>query len=121
MPPRRIEHAGHFQASSLQGNFSGTAAPSLAIQAVDPVVQQLLSQLDSAVFSAIQGEVQANNDAHDLWPQIVTALPWQIVECYREHYLLYAVETSRQIQDTKGSRPESTLAAVEIISLLTRE
>jgi len=121
MPPRRIEHAGHRPTSSSREKFSGIVVPSAAIEVVDPVVQELLTQLDNAVFSAIQGEVQANNDAHDLWPQVTAALPWQIVESYREQYLLYAVETSRRIQDTEGSRPESTLAAIEIISLLTRE
>lgn len=81
----------------------------------------MLEYLDDVVFAAIRGDEPSIEEARQLWPQLVKALPWQEIETSREQYLRYAVETSRRIQDSEGSRPESTLAAIEIISLLTQE
>ncbi|MEQ8210122.1 MAG: hypothetical protein RH917_09845 [Lacipirellulaceae bacterium] len=120
MPPRRFEHSSHATNDSEQPYDERNRQPSVVLGVKDQSVKAMLEYLDDVVFAAIRGDEPSIEEARQLWPQIVKALPWQEIEPSREQYLRYAVETSRKIQDTEGSRPESTLAAIEIISLLTR-
>ena len=54
------------------------------------------------------------------WPQVVQQIGWDLVEESREQYLRYAVEVTRQFQLAPGRTPERSLAALDIISLLTK-
>jgi hypothetical protein len=83
-------------------------------------VRELLEALDDAMFAAIPGDAAALRTATALWTRAVNELGWQLVEESREQYLRYAVEVTRQFEWSETRDPAKTMAAVEVIELLTR-
>ena len=81
----------------------------------------LLEALDDVVFSAVRGDTDALLQAHTLWPQVVAAIGWELVEESREQYLRFAIDITRRFENDNTRKPEHAVAALEIISLLTKE
>jgi hypothetical protein len=84
-------------------------------------MRELLEELDDSIFAAIQGSDAALERARLLWPRAIAEVEWQLVEESREHYLRFAVEVSRRLDQNEVRMPENAIFALEIISLLTNE
>lgn len=84
-------------------------------------VRALLEELDDVIFSAIQGDDEALAQAHELWPQVVLEIGWEMVEESREQYLRYAIDITRCGELNELRSPEHAIAALEVISLLTKD
>lgn len=84
-------------------------------------VRALLEELDDVIFSAIQGDDGALAQAHELWPQVVMEIGWEMVEESREQYLRYAIDITQCSEMNKLRSPEHAIAALEVISLLTKD
>ncbi len=111
-------HARHADKTEDVGN--ALQAPSKMLTADSPEVNALLEDLDDAIFAALQGNPQALQQAYTLWPQVVGTIGWDLVEESREQYLRYAIEITRSCDQANIRTPEHTLAAIEVISLLTK-
>ena len=94
--------------------------PSHLLHPESPQVRALLEQLDDVVFTAVRGDVSALTQAQALWPQVVEALGWELVEESREQYLRFAIDITRRFETDNTRKPEHAVAALEIISLLTK-
>ncbi len=95
--------------------------PSHLLHPESEVVRALLEQLDDVVFSALSGNDQAFAEAQELWPQVVAAIGWELVEESREQYLRFAIDVIQRLEINSDHRPERALAALDIISLLTEK
>jgi len=93
--------------------------PSHLLHPESACVRAMLEELDDVVFSAVRGESDALEQAHLLWPQVVAAIGWELVEESREQYLRFAIDVTRRFEDEGLRKPEHAVAALEIISLLT--
>ena len=94
--------------------------PANVLQVESEYVHQLLEELDDVIFTAIAGSNAALRRAQTLWPQTVAALGWQQVEESREQYLRYAIDITQRLEKDDIRSPDQALAALEIISLLTK-
>ena len=83
----------------------------------DPVLS-MLEELDDVVFAALAGCQDSLERTRKLWPQVVEALGWELVDESREQYMRFAVETTRRLQNQEMRSPEHSLAALEVMSLL---
>jgi hypothetical protein len=83
-------------------------------------VRYLLEELDDVIFQAIRGDQPAMKTAHELWPQIVGELGFELVEESREQYLRYANDLIERSQAERMCDPELMVAALEVVELLTR-
>ena len=81
----------------------------------------MLEELDDVIFDAVRGDAKALERAHALWPQVVRDIGWDLVEESREQYLRYAIDVTRQFQFDPSTNPERSIAALDIISLLTKD
>ncbi len=94
--------------------------PSHLLHPESAQVRALLEDLDDVVFSAVRGDLGALEQAQSLWPQVVAAIGWELVEESREQYLRFAIDVTRRFEDEKTRKPEHAVAALEVISLLTK-
>lgn len=85
-----------------------------------PEVHEILETLDDAIFAAIAGCPSALAEAQTLWPQVRLLLPGELLEESREQYLRRANEACHEFADRPSRGHEVTLAAVEILEMLTR-
>ena len=81
----------------------------------------MLEELDDVVFQAIRGDVESLKLAHQLWPQVVKEIGWELVEESREQYLRYSTDLARRFEQDAVRDPQRALAVIEIIELLTRD
>jgi len=95
--------------------------PSHVLQPESEHIRGLLEQLDDVIFSAITGHTASLAQARTLWPQILAELGWQQVEESREQYVRYAIDVTQRCDRSGVRSPEQAIAALEIISLLTKE
>ncbi len=95
--------------------------PSHLLQSESAYVRAMLEELDDVVFSAVRGDDGALEQAQTLWPQVVAAIGWELVEESREQYLRFAIDVTRRFEGDNSRKPEHAVAALEVISLLTRE
>jgi len=95
--------------------------PSHLLHPESEPVRLLLEELDDVIFSAVRGDAGALEQAHTLWPRVVSALGWKLVEESREQYLRFAIDVTTRFENNKLRRPEHAVAALEIISLLTKD
>lgn len=93
--------------------------PSHLLHPESELVRAMLEDLDDVVFSAVAGDAIALEQARKLWPQVVAAVGWELVEESREQYLRFAIDVTQKFENNKARRPEHAVAALEIISLLT--
>ena len=114
--PNLRSHAAHRTQQDLPTDY----LPSQQLHAESEEVQAMLEELDDVIFEAVRGDAQALQRAHVLWPRVVNEIGWELVEESREQYLRYAVEVTRRFQLTSGAPPERSIAALDIISLLTK-
>ena len=56
-----------------------------------------------------------------LWSQVVVEIGWDLVEESREQYLRYTVDVIQRLQYGPAEKTERAIAALEIISLLTKK
>jgi len=95
--------------------------PSYLLQSESAYVRAMLEELDDVIFSAVGGDAKALQQAQTLWPEVVAAIGWQLVEESREQYLRFAIDMSqKQLDGTNQRTPENAVAALEIISLLAK-
>ncbi len=94
--------------------------PSHLLHPESPQVRALLEQLDDVVFTAVRGDTSALEQAQTLWPQVVAAIGWELIEESREQYLRFAIDITRRFENDNTRKPEHAVAALEIISLLTK-
>ncbi len=95
--------------------------PSQLLHSESAYVCALLEELDDVVFAAVRGDESALELARTLWPQVVAAIGWELVEESREQYLRFAIGVRQRFEGDASRKPEHAIAAIEIISLLTRE
>jgi hypothetical protein len=121
-------HAAHSGRSQGEKNPSPTVAdvppeelPSHLLHPESKQVHAMLESLDDVVFSAVRGDANALEQAHTLWPQVVAAIGWELVEESREQYLRFAIDITQRFENDSTRKPEHAVAALEIISLLTKE
>lgn len=115
-------HAAHVN-KSLEENKSQSATaapPSQQLHAESEHVRHLLEHLDDVIFQALRGDASSLALAHELWPQVLREIGWELVEESREQYLRYAVDLTRQYEEDRLRNPENAISAVEVIELLSR-
>ncbi len=113
-------HGGNSQSSTV-ADIPEDELPSQLLSSESAYVRALLEDLDDVVFSAVRGDASALEQAHILWPQVVAAIGWELVEESREQYLRFAIDVIRRFETDGIRTPECTVAALEVISLLTRD
>ena len=111
--PRRQEALT--AADSLPGKL-----PSQLLHAESELVRGMLEELDDVIFSAVHGDAEAQARAQVLWSQVVVEIGWDLVEESREQYLRYTVDVIQRLEYSPAEKPERAIAALEIISLLTK-
>jgi hypothetical protein len=118
-----MNHRHHSAHTATQSPSPSEGAPAAGAAAVlDPEserVRYLLEELDDAIFQAVRGDQRAMKTAHELWPQVVAELGFDLVEESREQYLRYANDLIRCVEVERMNDPRLTLAALEIVELLT--
>jgi hypothetical protein len=92
--------------------------PSHLLHPESEVVHALLEDLDDVIFSAVNGNGAALEKARTLWPQVVSAIGWELVEESREQYLRFAIDVTKRMERDNARRPEQAAAALEVIALL---
>lgn len=119
--PNQRSHAAH-----SRGNGAGDAEgvpfqelPSYLLRPETDEMRELLEDLDDAIFAALQGSDDSLNRAKTLWPRAIAEIDSELVEESREHYLRFAVEASQRSQQNEVRCPGMSVAALEIILLLT--
>jgi len=111
-------HDGHFSENHADNTFKGQI-PSHLLSPDSEHVREILEQLDDVIFQAIQGDDFAMEQAQLLWPEVLKQIGWELIEESREQYLRYANEITRHLELDEIRRPERSIAALEIIDLLT--
>jgi len=115
-------HAAHRNARLLTvADMPTEQLPSHLLHPESELVHAMLEELDDVVFSAVCGDAGALEQARTLWPQVVTAIGWELVEESREQYLRFAIDVTQRLETSSTRKPEHAVAALEIISLLTRD
>ena len=94
--------------------------PSHLLHSESAYVRALLEDLDDVVFAAVRGDKGALEQAQILWPKVVAAIGWELVEESREQYLRFAIDVTQRFESFNKRTPEHAIAALEIISMLTR-
>ena len=94
--------------------------PSHLLHPDSEVVRSMLEELDDVVFSAVRGDAAALDQAQQLWPRVVAAIGWELIEESREQYLRFAIDVTQRYEADAARRPEHAIAALEVISLLTK-
>ncbi len=119
--PNQRSHAAH-----SRGKGAGAAEtvpadelPSYLLHPETDELRELLEDLDDAIFSALQGSDESLDKAKTLWPRAIVEIDQELVEESREHYLRFAVEASQRVQQNGVRSPARSVAALEIILLLT--
>jgi len=95
--------------------------PSQILDPDSPQVRELLEELDDAIFTALGGCPEALALTHQLWPETLRQLGWQLVEESSEQYLRFAIDIMCQLEAGQTRPGQHTIAALEIISLLVEE
>ncbi|MCH7751450.1 MAG: hypothetical protein IH898_04775 [Planctomycetes bacterium] len=119
--PNYRSHAAHSRGKGA-GDTEGVPfdeLPSYLLRPETDEMRELLEELDDAIFAALQGSEDSLEKAKTLWPRAIAEIDWELVEESREHYLRFAVETSRRLQQGELRSPERSVMALEIVSLLT--
>lgn len=111
-------HAGKNNATSATG-LAVENLPSKQLHSESAYVCALLEELDDVIFAAVRGSEPALEQARTLWPRVVEAIGWELVEESREQYLRFAIDVRQRFEFEEPSKPEHAIAALEIISLLT--
>ena len=114
-------HAAHGKAQLLTvADMPQEKLPSHLLHPESKQVRGLLEDLDDIIFAAIRGDSPALEQVRSLWPQVVIAIGWELVEESREQYLRFAIDVMQRFDSTDTRKPEHAVAALEIISLLTK-
>lgn len=92
--------------------------PSHLLSSESEYVRAMLEDLDDVIFSAIRGDAKALARAQTLWPEVVEAIGWELIEESREQYLRFAIDVTKRFESDTSRRHEHAIAAIEIISLL---
>ena len=112
-------HAAHSGTQELTlGDVPEEQLPSYLLNSESEYVRAMLEDLDDVIFSAIRGDAKALGRAQTLWPEVVDAIGWELVEESREQYLRFAIDVTKRFESDTSRRHEHALAAIEIISLL---
>ncbi len=102
---------------------SPIAADRLNDRGPDPCLERVrrsLEELDDAVFTALTGDLSALQRARSLWPMTLVEFGWDNVAESREQYLRRAAEVAARPDPEQVRTPQRAMAAMEILSLLTR-
>ncbi|MGI9430358.1 MAG: hypothetical protein ACR2NM_16975 [Bythopirellula sp.] len=115
-------HAAHGGRSSERtvADVPEDELPSHLLHPQSAAVRTMLEELDDVVFSAVRGDRGALEQAQQLWPQVVAAIGWELVEESREQYLRFAIDVTQRFEMDAARKPEHAIAALEVISLLTK-
>jgi hypothetical protein len=115
-------HASHAGAANdpVRADTLPADSPSHLLHADSDEVKALLEELDDVVFQAVRGDKESLQLAHQLWPEVVKQIGWELVEESREQYLRYATDLARRFEQDAIRDPQKALAVIEIIELLTR-
>ena len=117
-------HRGNRSGTESAGSEEASGEPRRppAPQGVESLeVVRQLEDLDDAIFEAINGNDDALEQARQLWPRLVRELGQTALEESREQYLRFAISVWRELRDNVDSKTERTIAAIEIIELLTSD
>lgn len=120
--PNLRPHAAHGGKSPERtvADVPNDQLPSHLLDPQSDAVRTLLEELDDVVFSAVRGDLAALEQAHELWPQVVDRIGWELVEESREQYLRFAIDVTQRYDADLARKPEHAIAALEVISLLAK-
>lgn len=122
LPPAPIEASpSHPPARSDKAELRLAIRPGDWSDPDDPMIRELLEQLDDAFFEALNGCAASLARAQELWPRIAGAVDSEMLNESREQYLRRAVDVTRQFEIGSRRTSAQALAALEVISLLTNE
>jgi hypothetical protein len=119
--PNQRPHAAHSRGKGA-GDTEAVPTnrlPSYLLSPETDEMRELLEDLDDAIFAALQGSDDSLDKARTLWPRAIAEIDEELVEESREHYLRFAVETSQRFRSDEFRSSEQSVAALEIILLLT--
>jgi hypothetical protein len=119
--PNQRPHAAHSRGTGA-GDTEAVPTDGLPSYFLSPETEEmreLLEDLDDAIFAALQGSDDSLDKARTLWPRAIAEIDEDLVEESREHYLRFAVETSQRFRSDEFRSSEQSVAALEIILLLT--
>jgi hypothetical protein len=115
-------HAAHrrfAKSSAAATERPRTAAPSQALSAELPAVQEKLERLDDVVYDAIDGQATALEKLETLWPKVLAELGDELVTESREQYLRYALTIWEDSLGPDGVRnPARAMRALDVLCLL---
>ncbi len=116
-------HAAHSSRSIANSAPDNPAIerPAKLLDVETDSVRALLERLDDVIYSAIRGDAKALEQVRELWPRVVVEIGWEKVEESREQYLRYAIDITLCEGKRETRSPENSVAALEVISLLTRD
>jgi len=119
--PNQRSHAAHSRGkgAGVAGAVPTDELPSYLLHPDTDEMRELLEDLDDAIFAALQGSNDSLDRARSLWPRALTEIDEELIEESREHYLRFAVEASQRLQKNDVRYPGRSVAAIEIILLLT--
>ena len=119
--PNQRSHAAHSRGkgAGAAGAVSADELPSYLLRPETDQMRELLEDLDDAIFAALQGRNDSLDRARMLWPRAIAEIDQELIEESREHYLLFALEASQRLQQSDDRYPGRSVAALEIILLLT--
>lgn len=113
-------HASHLQVMTI-ADLLEEELPSHLLHSESEYVRAMLEELDDVIFSAVRGDTRALEKAQTLWPQVVDAIGWELVEESREQYLRFAIDMTQRFETDTARKHEHAIAAIEIISLIARD
>lgn len=112
-------HNGKNKAATLE-DYPGLQPPSEVLHSESEDVNAMLERLDDVIFDAVRGNGPALEKAKTMWPQVVLSLGWELVEESREQYLRFALDIIRNAEQESSRNPDQSIAALEVVSLLTK-
>jgi hypothetical protein len=118
-------HAAHYRfakSSAAAPERLQAGAPSQALGASLPEVQEKLERLDDVVYEAIDGQATALEQLEKLWPEVLAELGDELVAESREQYLRYALTIWEDSLGPDGVRsPARAMRALDVLCLLFAE
>jgi len=85
---------------------------------IEPEIVARLEWLDDVIFSAIEGDATALDNATAAWQEVLDELGPEVLEESRRQYLSRAHAVWESLRNQVNHPPHKVFAAIEVISLL---
>lgn len=93
--------------------------PSQRLAAHDPLLVEMLGELDDLVFEAIAGRAVAGDRLRTLWPQVLAAVGPQLVDESRQAYLRHAMAKWQECAEAEPTRnPRLAITLMDVLAIL---